>query len=305
MIYLYCRYYSFFGRNNGKRIIFRVDGRLHHGGLADRFAGIITAYALSKIYNVEFKLDYRYPFYLTDFLSPNTYNWIISDDEISYNLFFVDVAVRLGDLQYYKYLKIKKETHLYANFKILNDINVWFGTNYTYKQLFEELFSVNFQLKLKISLIRKEIEGQYIGVVFRFQQLLGDLKEGNYPILDDVEQSVLIKKCKAAISQIMNIHKGDSVLVTSDSRKFLDTLIGIEKVYTIPGRIVHMDFTKDAENGIYEKSFIDFFVLGESMKIYNIIGEGLIKSGFPMISAWVHDKPFERIDINLLLRNTK
>lgn len=47
-----------------------VDGEAYHGGMCDRFKGIITLYAYCKYQNLPFRIRYTYPFRLEDYLSP-------------------------------------------------------------------------------------------------------------------------------------------------------------------------------------------------------------------------------------------
>lgn len=46
-----------------------VDGEAYHGGMCDRFKGIITLYAYCN-QNLPFRIRYTYPFRLEDYLSP-------------------------------------------------------------------------------------------------------------------------------------------------------------------------------------------------------------------------------------------
>ncbi len=43
-----------------------VDGEAYHGGMCDRFKGIITLYAYCKYQNLPFRIRYTYPFRLED-----------------------------------------------------------------------------------------------------------------------------------------------------------------------------------------------------------------------------------------------
>ncbi len=47
-----------------------VDGEAYHGGLCDRFKGIISLYAYCKCSGLPFRIRYTYPFRLEDYLAP-------------------------------------------------------------------------------------------------------------------------------------------------------------------------------------------------------------------------------------------
>ena len=64
-------------------LIISIDGRRNTQGLADRFSGIVSMYALSKALNVPFRCMFIHPFNLTDFLQPNIYDWSPKEEEIS------------------------------------------------------------------------------------------------------------------------------------------------------------------------------------------------------------------------------
>lgn len=46
-----------------------VDGESFHGGMCDRFKGIISLYAYCKYRSLPFRIRYTYPFKLEDYLS--------------------------------------------------------------------------------------------------------------------------------------------------------------------------------------------------------------------------------------------
>ncbi len=48
-----------------------VDGRKWHGGMCDRFKGIISAYHYCQEHGIDFKIYYVYPFNISEYLIPN------------------------------------------------------------------------------------------------------------------------------------------------------------------------------------------------------------------------------------------
>jgi len=294
---LYLQYYHYNFKDNIQEssLIFMVDGRLHHGGMADRFAGLCTSFALSKINHVPFHVNYIFPFNLEDFLLPNKYDWTIDKKKISYNKKNSFLAMSMGAC--FKSFKSNKQNHIYSNFWDIDYINKMHSTNFTLKNLFDELFKPAESLSIKLDLFTKEIGGRYIGVVFRFQQLLGDFVEGKFPVLKEQERELLKQNCYNKLRQISEENQDYRILVTSDSVTFLDFIKDINYVYIIPGDLVHMDYIGNADKSTYAKSFFDFYMLRNSIKIINVIGGGLMPSGFPLFAARSNNIPFERISL--------
>lgn len=139
-----------------------------------------------------------------------------------------------------------------------------------------------------------------VAAVLRFRQLLGDFYEGGKVYSETLAPSAqeeLIGECLGKLAQIRagNPHVC-KILVTSDSSTFLArAAAAFEWVYTIPGKVVHMDFTHDAQEDVYMKSFVDFNVLARCQKIYLINGPGMYRSGFPWAASLIGDAQYEEI----------
>ena len=72
---------------------YREQMRNHNGrqyiynpGLADKLRGILSIYSLCKEKHIDFKINWTYPFELTEYLLPNKINWIIEQEKIKYAL---------------------------------------------------------------------------------------------------------------------------------------------------------------------------------------------------------------------------
>lgn len=289
-----------------KEVVFMVDGLLNHGGLSDRFNGIISTYAICKCKQYPFRISWTYPFRLDDYLNPNEYDWSIdeSSPEVVKNqttraLVVLNDPNGRGLLN----LKLRRQTHVYANMNLLSLINKKYHTEYKWHELFQELFKPVEGIEQQLKIHTERISTDYIGVVFRFQQLLGDFKEGNYPTLNQKEREKLIKKCLDAVKNIRDRHNNYAILVTSDSKTFLKNVELLDKCYIIPGEIVHIMFTRDASFNTYMKSFIDFFMLSKAKKVYSVVTSEMTIDGhlffttFPEFAAKSNNVPFERIII--------
>lgn len=277
--------------NSSPLIIFMCDGHRHHGGLGDRLSGLISTYAYCKQHGKNFKIYWVSPYQLTDFLLPQKYNWVLNPNNISYNSknstpVYISYRESLKSQQKKAHkLLFRKEclqTHVYSNMKYPFPIN--------FKFLFNELFRPSLCLKEAIDKERECLPKDYISVTFRFQQLLGDFEEGNFPIIKSEEKrELLIEKC---IKQVELIHKKEGypkkILVTSDSTSFLSRVSELPYVQIIKGEMVHVDFnTKDVNNSVHMKSFIDLFLLSGATKIYSVIEPPLYPTGFPMFASLV------------------
>lgn len=280
-----------------KSIIMMVDGRAIHGGLADRLKGATTFFALSKELGIDYRINFVYPFNLSDYLQPNEYDWIpkdgeiIYDSKISYPAVVNDYQIRSEHHKFYlRYLLLRyQQLHVYGNSPVRID---------QFSKSFHILFKPSARLEEKIEENKSMIGSKYVSCTFRFQQLLGDFNEGNYPILSLVDQQVLINKCK---DQIVTLHASfpfHKILVTADSRKFLESLSTISYVYIIPGRVVHMDYIDGEKYDTYEKSFLDFFLIADADVVHLVYGAGLFQSGFAKLAAMVNNKEYNEILIS-------
>lgn len=273
------------------------DGLFLQGGMTDRFKGIISLYAYCKQRNVTFKIYHTSPYRLTDYLLPNTYNWIVEEGAINYNLFQTRMLYNFGEYTGSRLLKLKtkRQLHYYGNRDLLDVINKSKNTNFRWGDLFHELFDESPQMKIDIAKHIDILGSQYYAVVFRFQQLLGDFQEYNFPTLDNQERDLLVKKCIVALEEIKSKHVNSKILVTSDSVTFLDAVKNKPNIYIIPGKVVHVDITKNEPYEVYLKSFLDFFLISKSSKIYSIGTSQMYQTEFPLYASRVNDIPFERI----------
>jgi uncharacterized HAD superfamily protein len=284
---------------------FIVDGSLNHGGLTDRLNGIISTYIICKISNIPFRIKWNFPFNLDQYLEPNQYNWLQKQNENYCKHKETKPIIVLNDPRSKALFNIKGnvQNHVYSNMNLLEKINSNYNSNYTWYSIFNELFKPSVSLKKHIEYNIKRIGKPYLGVVFRFQQLLGDFKEGNYKTLQLNEQAKLIAKCINEVISIRNQNQDFNILVTSDSTTFLDKVKNEKNVFIIPGKVVHITFSSNETFDVYMKSFIDFYMLSKAQKVYSVISSEMQIDGhlflttFPEYAAKVGNIPFSRIHI--------
>ena len=90
-----------------------VDGKIRHGGLADRLYGILCTYSYCKSCGIDFKLYFVSPFNLSLLLQPNSYDWRTFEKSDSF--WGTSVLVKSGEEYTFKRFKLRKQTHLYSN----------------------------------------------------------------------------------------------------------------------------------------------------------------------------------------------
>lgn len=279
-------------------IVYMCDGRASHGGLSDRLSGLISTYDYCKTHNRVFKAYWDFPYQLEEFLIPNNYNWRITKEDLSFSkrettilrltiIWDIWKQRRYADKQLNKH---KNQVHLYTNMKYFFPCN--------FKYLFHDLFRPSPLLEEAIANQLLKFNGDYISITFRFQQLLGDFKEGNFPIIKDpVKKTNLISRCLNFIETLRlknpEIHK---ILVTSDSVIFLNEAKRYNYVHIIPGKVVHVDNDGRASGTeVHLKSFVDLFMIANAKKIYNVIYPPLYHTTFPMLASYIYGHEYEEI----------
>lgn len=287
-----------------------VDGESFHGGMCDRFKGIISLYAYCKYHKIPFRIRYTYPFRLEDYLSPAVYDWTLKENEYTDNPVYSRILYMRGEHLATRLLKLKttRQVHFYTNRDCLAHINEAYARESEYKkgfnwgELFGELFKPGVVLEERIKSIKKDLGSDYYAAVFRFQNLLGDFQEYHFKAISDKKKAEkLIGQCLDSIRRLKASHGDKPLLVTSDSVTFLKRASQLEGVHIIPGTLIHMDGQKNhvPENPFetYLKSFLDFYMLCGAQKIYRIGTSYMYPSEFPVYAAKVHDIPFENITI--------
>lgn len=285
-----------------------VDGETFHGGMCDRFKGIISLYAYCKYRGLPFRIKYTYPFHLEDYLSPSTYDWTIKKGEYTDNPFYSRILYMRGEhlASRLLHLKTRKQIHFYTNRDCLTHINRAYATEgnppFEWGELYRELFKPGQVLQERLEVIKKELGENYYAAVFRFQNLLGDFQEYHYKSMEDQdEKEQLIGKCLQALKILQAAHGNQALLVTSDSVTFLKRAVQLEGVHIISGTLVHIDGQKNLapENSyeVYLKSFLDFYALSGAQKIYRVGTSYMYPSEFPVYAAKIHNVPFESIII--------
>jgi len=257
------------------------------GGLSDRFRGIVSVYSMCKKMGLKFKVHFD-GMDLSDYLDVADYDWRISDDEICYD---IDKVYPCTVLTYHSNLndKLQKwvqnwflrrflnkdysQIHVYTNMATVED---------EYGRLFRELFKPNVELQGLIDYHKEQLGDEYDAMVFRMMQLFGDFVDDGETLAGEARE-VYMNRCLNFVRQ--HVVEGRKLLVTSDSKSFLDEASKIEGVYVIPGEVVHIAFKFDAEKKTYMKSFVDYYTLAEAKCVTLVRDKKMYHSGFAKRAA--------------------
>lgn len=280
-------------------VISMVDGRMWHGGLTDRFKGIVTGYLFAQYLNREFRIYYKFPFELIDYLHPNKYNWIIDEEDLSKSLLY-SRALCTRHEKGKRMLKVnpKGQIRFYCNVDLTTILN-FPPFNQKWGDIFNLLFKPSPVLQKELNKHLEKIGGEYVAMVFRFQNLLGDFEEYKFKKLENKDyKERLIEANLEEIRNIINVNQETSeeaiILVTSDSAEFLERAQAIHGVYSIKGKSAHVD-TKGTGNTNHIKAFVDFFMISKAKEVYSVTIDDMYPSDFPNYAAKVGDVPFHRI----------
>src|SRR3546814_458824 len=136
--YMLWKHYKISFGKSGKEpmLITVIDKRRKTKGLTDRFKGIVSMFALAKANDVPFRIIYNHPIELTDFLVPNTYNWVPQPGELSDQVW--DVRFRIMTKQpplskLTKMFPLRKQVLVYAKVDYLEKINNTYNKQYRWE----------------------------------------------------------------------------------------------------------------------------------------------------------------------------
>lgn len=300
-----------------KTIIYMVlQETTFSGGLADRLRAITSIYAECKRQGLPFRIVFE-PLHLQDYLQPKAYDWRIEARDIvwdtkrcypctilTYHHNLNNPLQRFAQRTLLRYFMRKRaeQIHIYTNMATEEP---------RYGELFKELFVPTRELQEQIDFHLHRIggSGNYVSITFRFRQLLGDFKEGG-DTLDAEERAAYIQRCIACVERMHRQIPGKRILVTSDSTTFLSALnahiygehadMGATAgwLYLIPGKVVHIGFTFDANRRTYMKSFIDYYMLSYASTVYLVRDKLMYHSGFPERAAMLNGADYKEIDLN-------
>jgi hypothetical protein len=290
------------GQTDDKLVIYSVlKETTFSGGLSDRLRAIVSVFSECKKRSLKFKIYFE-TLQLQDYLEPNKYDWLIDKKDICYDYNqsypctlltyrsnIKDPMMRFAQKTILKYYLRKKynQIHIYSNM-VTDDKH--------YGVVFKELFKPTELLQQNIDLHLKAIGGakSYIAMVFRFRQLLGDFTEGGDTLYGNQRESY-VQKCLSSVKRMHDVNLNKRILVTSDSITFLKRVQDFPYVYIIPGEVVHIGFTFDADKMVYMKSFIDYYMLSYAKTVYLVRDKIMYHSGFAYRAALLNGANYKEV----------
>lgn len=291
--------------NTTKQVVIMFDGRKNHGGLADRLRGICTTYCFCREKQYDFRVHFTTPFSLEEYLEPNQYDWRIEPQQLSYNLHDARpvyiASSNLDETRDNRFQRRIAEQFLAADFKQLHLYTNMRFEEELFGKTFHELFRPAAWLQHLIDEQLTELggKGQFIAVSTRFLESLGDFNESATrapKALPAEEQERLLVRCGAELARIHAAHPDQTILVTSDSARFLDfARQNYPFVRTLPGKIGHIDVVGRGEKEVHTKTFLDFLVLTHAAEHYYLIGPAMYRGNFSRRAAQIGEAPFHEV----------
>lgn len=133
------------GRYSKDTFFFVIDPDIKHPGLADRIKAIVRSYNIAKQNGYSFRLIYKVPFRLEDYLNPNKVDWIADykdlGDDLTHVKFFNETSWHKHDNK----LKAGKEYDCF-NYIGNNLPDSFADTGNKWKDLFHDLFKPSVEI---------------------------------------------------------------------------------------------------------------------------------------------------------------
>ncbi len=274
-------------------IVCICDGTLYHGGPTDRLRGILTTYDEARKRNIPFYISWTSPFNLEEYLVPSGFDWRIKPKELSrsprqaFPLIIEDLPDVIGQMRLNATLYRRlPQTHVFSNCD---------NSKGRYAELWKELFTPSESLRKEIEKHSGILGNSYHAFTFRFLQLLGDFKDWLQITYEDDEAIQLMHRVKEEFIHLAaTVPPQSKILITSDSRRFLDYIMDADsRIYIVPGEVKNIDLLKDERHEVaWMKTFIDQQLLMGAERVTLMRTGKMYKSGFPRFAAEVGGAEF-------------
>ncbi|WP_066219219.1 hypothetical protein [Formosa haliotis] len=298
LIWIYYLNRVSFKKESKGEIIICFDGIFSHGGLVDRFKGIISFYEIAKRLDYNFFIHFNSPFNLTDFLVPNKVFWM--KDKVFYNPFTTGVLYLMNDFNSDPYTTIKNSKHnrfiVYSNIdylgKILNT-DVENEIHSKWRENFIELFKPSKFLEEKL----KTVKSTRNAVAFhtRFTTLLGDFKDTTNLELKATEKVNLIEKVLVEVNKKTASFQDYDIYMFSDSINFLKYIKENTSYKVLEGEPKHIDLNNNDSVESDLKTFIDFYFMSTCEFVFLVQLSPMYNSNFSKYASIVGNTKFDKI----------
>lgn len=294
-----------FASNNKKQIIICMDGFTQHGGFVDRMKGVITLFETAKLTGFEFKIYHKSPYCLTDFLLPNQFDWVATDEDIKWNLFtsrfhYLMLDKNFDLIKYFSKTKIKKHL-LYFNMDCLDVLypnKSKEELNKIWANSFNELFKKSDYLNNEIE--KLQLPEKKITIHSRFCSILGDFVDTDRKnqVLSQEEQNILLNDLKANIKKEASNYTDNQICVFSDSIIYLDFIKQNTNYIVLDGEPIHPDnLEQEFSKEEHLKTILDFFVIATCDEIVLLRKPFMYSSAYTKYASYLYQKPFKEIVI--------
>lgn len=281
------------GKYSPDTFFFVISPKAKHPGLADRLKAIIDCYNVAKMNGYKFRIVFKEPFALEDYLAPNKVDWVADYEDLHYVLgrtrFYDEMKlITEDDWKGRTNLRSGMEYHCYA-YVGNRQPRTFPESGYLWTDLFQELFKPSQRLATALDGY-KSIGGSkhgYIAVHLRFVNALDNFEEVSCydnTLQSEEAKQQLIERCKEGIMHIRHRHGDMPVMVFSDSKRFLDSLTDLPVIVLDSKNIGHISFGSNDDTTL--KTFIDFMMMARAKTIYRIDAPELYAwSGFACVAA--------------------
>lgn len=280
--------------NDHKQVIVIFDGHYAQHDVADRLRQITTVYLYCRENGLDFRIHFTSPFQLEEYLEPANYDWRIADEQLCYNSADACAVLLDGydphDKREEAFLRRlmrrslsprRKQIHVYTNI---------FYAEEQFGDCFRELFRPTKALRQQIDKQITQLggEGRYIAITAEFGSLLGEVQPGEE--LSQSAQEELIGRCCTQIEHLRDAQpQTTSVIVSSDSPRFLARAAELPRVHVIPDAVDH--HTTD----IHAKAILDFLVLSQAAEVNLLVSGRMPRSNFSRRAAQIHGRTFYEV----------
>lgn len=275
---------------------FVIDPYRNHPGLADRLKAIIAAYNQAKQNNLKFKIVYKIPFSLEDYLMPvdSEDTWIANYQDLEYSFLYTRFVNEKNGWILHAQKGIQYHCYNYKG-DLLPE--VFPDSGYEWHQLFRELFRPNDEILKAIADTKLE-QGSYIAVHLRFVNALENFEDSYYNGLStEAEKRDLIQRCRRGVKDIIEKARDEgmeNVVLFSDSRRFLEEVSDLPVIILDSTSLGHVSYT-NAHNQII-KTFLDFFLISRAKRVYRIgAKEMYLSSCFALCAARAGNVEFNSV----------
>ena len=260
-----------------------------HAGLADRLKTVILQYDIAKASGYKFKLFWKTPFCLSDYLKPRI-DWECSLSDLEYSIWDTKIVSEVS-WRKRKLLKPCKQYHCYryAGGQSPRELPM---TGEKWVDLFNELFEPSDILLSAYNALGIP-ERSYVAVHIRFVNALEKFENTYFDNHIDSEEKriALIERCKKGIMDVVSDNPGKDVYVFSDSKVFLD------RIEDLPVKVLEHDdvchVSENSNSDTHLKSFLDMYVISKASAVYRFQAPELLSlSGFSMVASNIGDIPF-------------